>query len=194
MNDTHLLPKVACGDHAAVAEVIDRYGGLIATLANRYCLNPADRDDAIQEIFVELWIHAARFQPEKGAEVTFVAMIARRRLVDLYRRRRNRPVVELEVDSIPTDSFYDFGGDAELVEQIETAVQVLRQLPEPQQHVILLAIYGGLSHQKVADRQGLPLGTVKTWIRQGLQKMRRELETINAPNRVPDKQYLKSVT
>lgn len=182
MNDRHLLTRVAEGDQSAVSEVIDSYGGLIATLANRYCLNPADAEDAIQEIFVELWKNAARFRPARGAEVTFVAMIARRRLVDLNRRkRRDRPVVDIEVDSIPTDSWSDFGGDAELVEQVQSAVEILKSMPEKQRKVILMAIYGGLSHSQVAAAADLPLGTVKTWIRQGLRKMRRQLEKVNAP-------------
>lgn len=194
MDDQHLLTRVARGDQAAIADVIDLYGGLIATLANRYCLNPADTEDAIQEIFVELWKNAARFQPEKGAEVTFVAMIARRRLVDLgRRRRRDRPVVDIEVDSIPTNSWSDFGGGAELVEQVQSAVAILKSIPENQRNVILMSIYGGLSHSEVADATGLPLGTVKTWIRQGLRKMRRELEKVNAPNAALRKQYIESV-
>ena len=194
MNENHLLTRVARGDQSAVVEVIDLYGGLIATLANRYCLNPADTDDAIQEVFVELWKNAARFQPEKGAEVTFVAMIARRRLVDLTRRRRrDRPVVDIEVDSIPTKSWSDFGGDAELVEQVQSAVAALKSLPEKQRKVILMAIYGGLSHSQVARQFDLPLGTVKTWIRQGLRKMRRELEIVNAPNTVLKKKFIESV-
>jgi len=181
MNEQHLLIRVARGDQSAVAEVIDLYGGLVATLANRYCVNPADTEDAIQEIFVELWKHSARFQPAKGAEVTFVAMIARRRLVDLNRRKRERPVVDIEVDSIPTDSPGNFGGDAELVEQVDTAIEVLKLMPENQRNVILMAIYGGLSHTEVAAETDLPLGTVKTWIRQGLRKMRCELEKVNSP-------------
>ncbi len=185
MNDKHLLTRVARGDQSAVVEVIDLYGGLVATLANRYCQHQADVDDAIQEIFVELWKYAFRFQPEKGAEVTFVAMIARRRLVDLNRRkRRDRPVVDIEVDSIPTDSFKNFGGDVEHVEQVQSAISVLKLMPDKQRKVILMAIYGGLSHSQVAAETELPLGTVKTWIRQGLRKMRRQLEKLNAPNSI----------
>lgn len=193
MEHKHLLTRVARGDQAAVSEVIDLYGGLVATLARRYCLNPADTDDAIQEIFVELWKNAARFQPDKGAEVTFVAMIARRRLVDLNRRRRGRPVVDIEVDSIPTDSGNDFGGGAEFVEQIQSVVGLLKSMPEKQRQAILMAIYGGLTHTEVARQMQLPLGTVKTWIRQGLRTMRRHLEKVNAPNPVPRKCYERSI-
>lgn len=194
----NLLPHVAGGDQAAVGLVIERYGGLIATLANRYCKNPQDAEDAIQEVFVELWKNAWRFRPTKGAEVTFVAMIARRRLVDLNRRRRDRPVVDVDVDSLPTTSFNNFAnlgnvdGNAELAEQVETAAAFLKTLPGKQRKVILRAIYGGLSHSEVAKETGLPLGTVKTWIRQGLRKLRKELDRINAPKTLQQVSYRKS--
>jgi RNA polymerase sigma-70 factor (ECF subfamily) len=68
------------GDTRAVAECIDRFGGLIWSLARRLSAGPADAEDAVQEVFIALWENAGRFDPEKGAEVTFVAMIARPRL------------------------------------------------------------------------------------------------------------------
>lgn len=192
-NGPALLTRVAAGDHAAVAEVIEVYGGLIATLAKRFCVNNADTDDAVQEIFVELWKNASRFQPEKGSEVTFVAMIARRRLVDLYRRRQQRTVVDIEVDNIPLSDEPPFGNHVELDEQMENVVLALKQMPELQRSAILLAVYHGKTHRQVAHQMDLPLGTVKTWIRQGLRSMRRQLETKNTPKAVPQPLLLKSV-
>ncbi len=84
MTDT-LLQRIAGGDRSAVAACIDTYSGLVWSLARRFLQNEADAEETVQEIFLELWEKAARFDPGVAGEVTFVSMIARRRLID---RRR----------------------------------------------------------------------------------------------------------
>ncbi|MHC4784427.1 MAG: RNA polymerase sigma factor, partial [Planctomycetota bacterium] len=85
-----LLQRVAAGDMAAMQECIDEYGGLIWSLARRFCPSPAEAEDAVQEVFIALWENASRFDDSKGTEVTFVAMIARRRLIDSGRKHQRR--------------------------------------------------------------------------------------------------------
>src|SRR5678816_3425476 len=85
-----LLGRVAAGVPGAVDECIARYGGLVWTLARRFSSNSADAEDATQEIFLDLWRSAARFDPIAASETTFVALIARRRLIDRRRRRQRR--------------------------------------------------------------------------------------------------------
>jgi RNA polymerase sigma factor (sigma-70 family) len=82
-----ILRRIAGGERAAVRECISRYGGLIWSLAQRYCTETADVDDAVQEIFIDLWTHAGRFNPAVAPETTFVAMLARRTLIDRNRKR-----------------------------------------------------------------------------------------------------------
>src|SRR5689334_2870619 len=96
-----LLARVAAGDAAAVRECIAQYGGLVWSIARRFELS--DAEDAVQEIFLDLWKSAARFDPSIASEATFIAMIARRRLIDRRRTRRRRPTTEQlpEVPSIP---------------------------------------------------------------------------------------------
>ena len=85
-----ILQSVADGNAAAVDECLGKYGGLVWSLARRLCPRHEDAEDAVQEIFVEIWRNAAKFDPEIASEATYVTMIARRRLIDRYRRRAAR--------------------------------------------------------------------------------------------------------
>jgi RNA polymerase sigma factor (sigma-70 family) len=82
-----VLERIAAGDPAAVDECIDRYGALVWSLARRHLRQHADADDAVQEIFIEIWRSAARFDPVIASEATFITMISRRRLIDRQRKQ-----------------------------------------------------------------------------------------------------------
>ena len=88
-----ILERVAAGDPAAPNECIARFSGLVWSLARRLCSSPSDAADAVQEIFIDLWKSAPRFDSSIASETTFVAMIARRRLIDRGRRKMRRPEV-----------------------------------------------------------------------------------------------------
>ncbi|MCX5746449.1 MAG: sigma-70 family RNA polymerase sigma factor, partial [Proteobacteria bacterium] len=89
---TPLLARVAVGDRGALRECLDRYGGLVWSIARRF--EASEAEDAVQEIFVDLWKSAVRYDPEVASEPTFIAMIARRRLIDRRRSRGRRPATE----------------------------------------------------------------------------------------------------
>ena len=95
-----ILQSVADGNAAAVDECLGKYGGLVWSLARRLCPRHEDAEDAVQEIFVEIWRNAAKFDPEIASEATYVTMIARRRLID--RNRRARRGLGTNGDSIST--------------------------------------------------------------------------------------------
>ena len=166
-----LLPRVATGDAAAVRECLARYGGLVWALSRRFSASPMDAEDAVQEIFLDLWKSAGRFQPQLGSEVTFVATIARRRLIDRRRRLRRSPPTEILNDAIPNESAMpaDLGAEAAL------AARALEQLRPEQRQVIILTTCHGLSHEEVAAYTGMPLGTVKAHSRRGLLVVREAL-------------------
>ena len=169
---TPVLPRVASGEAAAVEECLDRYGGLVWSLARRYCSAVADAEDAVQEVFVELWRCADRFDPDIAAEATFVTMIARRRIIDLLRRRRapqrDEALVEDVVDPAAT---HEFGG-VERTEEVERIRAFMVQLRDEERRVLELAISEGLSQSKIAQITGWPLGTVKSHARRGMAKLR----------------------
>lgn len=163
-----LLPRIVAGDRAAVREAIARYGNLIWSLARR--ASSADAEDAVQEIFVDLWRSAPRFDPNVGSEVTFVAMIARRRLIDRRRAQKRRP----ETDPI-SERAASPAASAELGAEAALAARALDQLRPEQRQVLILTTCHGLSHEEVATKTGMPLGTVKAHARRGLDRVRQVL-------------------
>ncbi len=174
MNSTPVLPRVAQGDETAVSECLNRYGGLVWSLARRSCTNQQTAEDAVQDIFLQVWKSAAKFDDSIATETTFIAMIARRRLIDLNRKKTlpSSGPVELEKVTSRTALAED---QAELQDEAAKAAELLEQLPAEQQNVIRLSIYEGLSHSRIAESTGLSLGTVKTHIRRGLIKLRKAL-------------------
>jgi RNA polymerase sigma factor (sigma-70 family) len=169
-----VLPRVASGEPAAVAECLDRYKNLVWSLARRSCPDIETAEDAVQDIFLKLWKIADRYDATIASEPTFVAMIARRRLIDLSRKRSWKVEAEAELDTL-TDEGMNASQRAELKDEAAKAAALLDQLPADQRHVIRLSVYEGLSHSKIAETTGLSLGTVKTHIRRGLLKLRRAL-------------------
>ncbi len=169
-----ILQRVANGEPEAVRECTDRYGGLVWSLARRWNRSQADAEDAVQDVFVSVWRNAGRFDPSVAKEATFVAMIARRRLIDRMRKTGRRP----------TEAALDEGSSAvgtsdavapELGEDAARAERAMSDLSEVQQKVLRLSIMHGLSHERIATATGIPLGSVKTHIRRGLIRLREIL-------------------
>jgi RNA polymerase sigma-70 factor (ECF subfamily) len=168
-----VLPRIAAGDPAAVPDCIARYGGLVWSLARRFLGNAADAEDAVQDVFIELWKNAARFDPARSAEPTYVTMIARRRLIDRKRRVGRVPPTQSLPDEPPAAPR---GGDrVEIEDEAARAAAVLGELRPDERRVIRMAVYQGLTHEEIAAATGLPVGTVKTHIRRGLIRVRERL-------------------
>lgn len=169
-----ILKRISQGDKAAVQECLKKYGGLVWSLARRMSPSTNDAEDAVQEIFIDVWKHAARFDENQASEATFIAMIARRRLIDRLRasNRRLSPSSLEDVTVEPSDNF-----DSKLQSFVEArqATEALKSLRPDQRKVLELSIYQGLSHQEISDKTGIPLGTVKTHARRGLIQIRETL-------------------
>ncbi len=170
-----LLPRVSTGDPEAVAQCIERYGGLVWSLARRWFPVYADAEDAVQEAFIEIWQNAHRYDPAQGSEQLFVVLLTRRRLIDRLRKQGRRPInVPLDESGL-TEAL---GDEGELVEQsvdAHFAAAALARLNGPQRRVIYLGVVEGLSHREIAQCLQLPLGTVKTHLRRGLLQIRNLL-------------------
>lgn len=176
MNQTtadSLLQQVAAGQSHAIADVIDTYGALVWSIARKYFGRSGEAEDAVQDAFIAVWKAADRYDPEIAAESTYIAMIARRRMIDQLRKQGRRPTTQtLEGSPEPEDESSDRLADEE---QVETVLKVINALDPPQPDVIKHSLMDGLTHPEIAEKLGLPLGTVKTHIRRGLIKVRKAL-------------------
>jgi RNA polymerase sigma-70 factor (ECF subfamily) len=175
---TDVLPRIAAGDEGAVEECLERYGGLVWSIARRLSASPVDAEDAVQDVFIELWQKAERFDATKASEKTFIAMIARRRLIDRLRRSSRRPEVALPDEdwALPADD-----ADRRMEASVEAALaaRTLAKLKPEQQKVLHLSIKLGLTHREIADATGMPIGTVKSHIFRGLAEVRQRLSEGN---------------
>ena len=179
MSAENLLPRIADGDGEAVTECIDRYGALVWSVARSFLSDDSQAEDAVQDVFIDLWKSAARFDASVSSETTFVATIARRRMIDRVRRTaRSRETEVVEEASL-------VGADEGLVsletcEEAARAADALRELDPDKRRLMELWILRGMSHRQIADSTGMPLGTVKSSLRRGLARVREVLDGTGA--------------
>ncbi|MCA8957996.1 MAG: sigma-70 family RNA polymerase sigma factor [Planctomycetes bacterium] len=174
-----ILTQVAAGDLGAVDACIKRYSGPLWSLARRFLPTLHDAEDAVQEVFLELWKSAHRFDANAGSELTFVMTIARRRLIDRGRRRARQGVAESLPDlDLQAEPQHDA---VEVREEAERVRAAMLQIRPEQREVLQLSLLHGQTHQQVAERTGLPLGTVKSHARRGLMRVREILGAARAP-------------
>jgi RNA polymerase sigma-70 factor (ECF subfamily) len=162
-----LLPRVALGDELAMRECLRRYGGLLYSIVRRFCRDPADADDACQDVFVSVWRAATHFDPARGRESTFVALVARRRMIDRMRSAHGPgPEGELTVTAAEVlDRYVD----------ARTAAAALDACTDDQRRVITRVAAFGLTHEEVSKELGMPLGSVKSHYARGIERVRRAL-------------------
>jgi RNA polymerase sigma factor (sigma-70 family) len=173
-SDAPILPRVANADRSAVTHCIRRYGPLIWAMALRLSSTLEDAEDAVQEIFLDIWRHAGRFDATRGSEKVFVTMLARRKLIDRLRRQKVRRRLEQPIDE-SVESPAPPSMRAERDTEVEEAREVFSHLPLPQQRVITLSLVHGMTHAEIVTHTGLPLGTVKTLLRRGILRVREIL-------------------
>jgi RNA polymerase sigma factor (sigma-70 family) len=172
-----VLSQIARREPESLNSCIERYGNLIWSLAKRYSPSQADAEDAVQEIFLELWQKADRFNPNMSAESTFVTMIARRRLIDRYRKQSRSVETTLEtsdLDEQPSVSVVT--ASAELIDEAAKATRCLEGLVVNQRDILRRSIHEGKSHSQISAEMQIPLGSVKSFARRGLIQLRQCME------------------
>jgi len=167
-----ILDKVAAGSSGAIEQCLARYGGLIWSLARRLSPTTSDAEDAAQEIFVDLFRYAPRFDPQREpSEATFVAMIARRRLIDRHRKHA-RQLKTIPIDATrPMPAAIPLNG-VDLRDEVGRVRELLVQLRSEERQVLELIFFRGLSQTEAGEALNMPLGTVKTHSRRGLLRLR----------------------
>lgn len=177
-DDVALVARLAGGDEAALGTLYDRYGRIVYSLALRIVHDGATAEEVTQEVFVRLWRAAASFDPSRGKVHTWLLRIAHNLALNEIRRQKSRPVAatlfDWETDGAHlTDT--DVGVDPAAVvwmrERAGLVRRALAQLPDAQRQAIEMAFFGGLSQAEVAVALSEPLGTVKSRIRTGMQRL-----------------------
>jgi len=175
--DQAALARIGRGDTAALAELYDRHGRPIYSLALRILQDQGDAEDIVQEVFAQAWRQAARYDVSRGQVAAWLLTLARSRAIDRLRARRARP--EPLADRDAADGLIDAAVPADAIlmsaERVARVRAALDQLPMLQRMAIELAYYEGLTHAEIAERLEQPLGTVKTRIRTAMLKLRESL-------------------
>ncbi|TFC42788.1 sigma-70 family RNA polymerase sigma factor [Cryobacterium sp. TMT1-21] len=171
-----LLGRVARGDEAAFGELYDQMAPRVLGLVRRLLVDPAQSEEVTQEIFLEIWQSATRYEVQRGGASTWILTMAHRRAVDRIRSSQASRDRDTKIGIRDLAVAYDEVSETVEVrlehERVEKAMSRLTQL---QRQAISLAYYGGLSQSEVAERLQIPLGTVKTRLRDGMIRLRDEL-------------------
>jgi RNA polymerase sigma-70 factor (ECF subfamily) len=171
--DEELMARIQARDDRAIAVLYRRHTSLLRTVVGRILNNDWDVDDLLQEVFLEVWRQAARYNEQKGKALGWIVTLARRRAIDKVRKNqtyfRARERLHQEPEPVPHQSV-----DLE-VAATDTAnifTRVIATLPVAQREALDFAFYRGFSHREIAARTGIPLGTIKTRLELGLRKVR----------------------
>ncbi|WFE34111.1 sigma-70 family RNA polymerase sigma factor [Micromonospora sp. WMMD975] len=173
-----LATRFRDGDEAALREAYDRYGRAVLHLATTTLANRSDAEDVTQATFVAAWLGRETFDPAKGSLVGWLLGIGRRKVVDRIRAaaRENRVVETVKQLPEPVNT----GPDPDTVVDRLVVADELARLPDEQRRMLELAFYDDLTHQQIATVTGVPLGTVKSHIRRGMQSLKRRWEVDGA--------------
>jgi RNA polymerase sigma-70 factor (ECF subfamily) len=176
LSDEALVALVARGDEDALAELYDRVGRVAYGLALRVLRDERHAEDAVQEAFLQVWRSAATFRAERAKASTWILTLVHRRAVDLVRREERRQADPLVDDSAVGVAPEETEEAAWLRFERERVQSALKQLPDVQREALELAYYGGFSQSELAERLGVPLGTIKSRMFAGLSRLRELLD------------------
>ena len=171
-----LLHEVAAGSRTAFAEVYDRISSRVMGLVTRLLRDRAQSEEVTQEVFLEIWQQASKFDANRGSGMAWVLTMAHRRAIDRIRASQKSHERDLRIGIRDMERDFDHVSEAVEIrvenERVKTAMGRLTPL---QREAVILAYYGGYSHSEMARVLGIPLGTVKTRLRDGMIRLRDEL-------------------
>jgi RNA polymerase sigma-70 factor, ECF subfamily len=171
-----LLELVATGDQRAFAELYDRTAPRVLGLVRRLLRDPAQSEEVAQEVFLEVWQSAARFDAAKGSAISWLLTMTHRRAVDRVRASQSSRDRDLKIGI--RDMEREFDSVTEHVEiriENERVKRAMSRLTDIQREAVILSYYGGYSHSEMAEILGVPIGTVKTRLRDGMIRLRDEM-------------------
>jgi RNA polymerase sigma-70 factor (ECF subfamily) len=175
-----LMDRMVAGDEHALGEVFDRHAGRVYGLCLRVLREPADAEEVMQEIFLELWRRPERFDARRGSLRAYLSQLARSRAIDRLRQHRRRSEVMRMADAVLEHVTVSAAprtpdGAALFAEQRRDVRDALMALSEPQRSALVLSYFDGLTYREIAERSGEPVGTIKTRVRRALLRLREQL-------------------
>jgi RNA polymerase sigma-70 factor (ECF subfamily) len=177
-DDPDLISRLRKRDPAALSDIYDRFGKLAYSIVYGIVRHPQTSEDLVQEVFLRLWNRVADFDAQRGSLRVWIVCMARSRALDHARsaqwKRRGREETDSVMESLCFDEHVTY--DLTVAEQMRSVRSALSTLSESEQTALRLAYFEGLSQSQIAERLQQPLGTVKTWLRTALQKLRRAME------------------
>ena len=175
-----LIERLGRGDTEALGEFYDKTSRLVYALVHRIVGDPASAEEVTCDVYTQVWREALRYSRERGAPAAWLIMIARSRAIDCVRSRARCIGAELQLDSVcdATDASPNPEENSAIASRRRFVQSVLVSLPQEERELIDLAFYSGLTHREIAGRTGLPLGTVKWRLRQGMVRLRDQLRPL----------------
>jgi len=175
--DWMLMHRVASGEEAAISELYDRFGSLVYKVARQLMPTQAEAEDAVQEVFIRLWQTADRYDPRRAKLVTWVMLLARRHLIDRIRRSAVRPNTTAFDPSRPAASDGPAPQDRSAADdRNERLLACIAELPTLQREVIERAYLQGFTLREVSEQLETPIGTIKSALSRGLNKLREQAQ------------------
>jgi RNA polymerase sigma-70 factor (ECF subfamily) len=168
-SDALLVSAIRSGDEAAMAELYDRYSGVVYSVALRVLGDTGAAEDILQEVFLQLWRNPEIFDADRGSLPGWLAVIARNRAIDSLRKRRP----EDEITDVVVSVQPDMVRGVEWSRTLDKIRVAMGSMPTPQRSALEMSFFEGLTHTEIAKKTGEPLGTIKTRIRAGLLALRK---------------------
>jgi RNA polymerase sigma-70 factor, ECF subfamily len=171
-----LLSRVATGDQQAFSELYDQLAGRVLGLVTRLLRDHAQSEEVTQEVFLEVWQNATRFDRSRGTAPSWILTMAHRRAVDRVRSAQSSRDRDVKIGTRDVQTDYDQVSESvEIRIEHERVSRALARLTEFQRQAVSLAYYGGYSHSEMSAMLGVPIGTVKTRLRDGMIRLRDEM-------------------
>jgi RNA polymerase sigma-70 factor (ECF subfamily) len=167
--DEALIERIRSGDETAMADMYDRYSGIVYGVALRVLGDTGVAEDVLQEVFLQLWRNPHAFDANRGKLATWLAVIARNRAIDHLRKRP----LEDDIEGLPISTGVNLENEAARRLAVDKIRGVLSGLPQEQRRALEMAFFEGMTHTEIASKTGDPLGTIKTRIRAGLLALRK---------------------
>jgi RNA polymerase sigma-70 factor (ECF subfamily) len=176
-DDASLIERIAARESQALAELYDQYSSLLLSLARRILRNTQTAEEVLQEVFLQIWNQAHRYDTSRSSVSTWLVLMTRSRAIDRLRSRqsRERTLDTLELEGPPSYESAQAWRNVLREERRERLLRELGTLPPEQKQVLDLAFYGGQSQTEIAAFLGIPLGTVKTRTLLAMRKLRKAL-------------------